>query len=294
MKISIVGLGNMGSVMAKRLIDKGNQVFVYNRTAKKAKPLIKAGAKQVFSPKEAAQKTGIVITVLADDKAVKSVTYGKNGILAGLPKGGIHISSSTITVNLAKELETAHQKHNQAFISANVMGRPYLVTKGQLKVLIAGPKVVIKKTWPILSDLGSDQFVFGEHAYLANVIKLANNFVLYSYTEMVAEALALIQKYQIDEHQYTKALKAFIGSRTLNPYVDLMADKKFSPAGMSLALANKDITNALKAAKEVKSHLPLGEIVYRHFKQGIQDHLGDKDYAIISEIFKKINNQDNN
>jgi 3-hydroxyisobutyrate dehydrogenase-like beta-hydroxyacid dehydrogenase len=119
MKVGFVGLGQMGSGMAASLLKAGHEVIVYNRTPAKAEPLIAKGARAVASIAEACRE-GAVLTMLANDKAVESVVLGKGGIIDSLPKGGIHISSSTISVALSEALATAHAKAGQRFVAASV------------------------------------------------------------------------------------------------------------------------------------------------------------------------------
>src|SRR4051794_28782977 len=112
MKVGFIGLGRMGSGMAASLLRGGHEVTVYNRTREKAEPLHTKGA--IVAERVADACTGdAVFTMLADDRAVEDVVFGKGGILESLPKGGLHISSSTISVALAQLLAAAHAKEGQ-------------------------------------------------------------------------------------------------------------------------------------------------------------------------------------
>ena len=115
----------------------GHEVIVYNRTPAKAEPLIAQGARAVASIADACRE-GAVITMLANDNAVEGVVLGKGGIIDTLPKGGIHISSSTISVTLSEALATAHAKAGRRFVAAPVFGRPDVAAGGQLFVVAAG------------------------------------------------------------------------------------------------------------------------------------------------------------
>ena len=137
MKVGFVGLGHMGSGMAASLLKAGHEVTVYNRTRAKAEPLIAQGAKVVASIADACRESA-VITMLANDNAVEGLVLGKGGIIDSLPEGGIHISSSTISVALLEALAEAHAKAGQRFVAAPVFGRPDLAAAGQLFVIAAG------------------------------------------------------------------------------------------------------------------------------------------------------------
>ena len=139
MKVGFVGLGHMGSGMAASLLKAGHEVIVYNRTRAKAEPLIARGARVVASVADACRES-VVITMLANDAAVEGLVLGKGGVIDSLPKGGIHISSSTISVALSGELAKAHAKAGQRFVAAPVFGRPDVAAAGQLFVITAGPQ----------------------------------------------------------------------------------------------------------------------------------------------------------
>jgi 3-hydroxyisobutyrate dehydrogenase-like beta-hydroxyacid dehydrogenase len=137
MKVGFVGLGRMGSGMAASLLKAGHEVIVYNRTRGKAEPLIAQGARVVVSVADACRESA-VITMLANDNAVEGLVLGEGGVIDSLPKGGIHISSSTISVALSEALTKAHAKADQRFVAAQVFGRPDVAAAGQLFVITAG------------------------------------------------------------------------------------------------------------------------------------------------------------
>ena len=120
MDIGFIGTGNMGSGMVVSLMRRGHKVSVYNRTAHKAQPLIDLGARAVRSIAEACQFP-VVFSMLADDRALEEVTLGAGGILEALPQGAIHVSSGTVSVNLAQRLAQAHSSARRGFVSAPVL-----------------------------------------------------------------------------------------------------------------------------------------------------------------------------
>src|SRR5438105_240016 len=123
MDVGFVGLGNMGSAMARSLLRAGHRVTVFNRSPGPAEELGRDGARIAASAAEAAG-CGVVLSMLADDHAVESVTLGANGILQGLPSGGVHVSMSTIGVDVVERLVKAHADAGQTLVSAPVFGRP--------------------------------------------------------------------------------------------------------------------------------------------------------------------------
>ena len=122
MKIGFIGLGNMGSPIARNLINAGHSLAVYNRTRSHAEALQPLGAKVAETPSEAASGAEVLMTMLADDHAVESVMFGDGGALGSLPAGAIHISVSTISVDLSRKLAKAHQDKGQHYIAGPVFG----------------------------------------------------------------------------------------------------------------------------------------------------------------------------
>lgn len=163
MKIAIVGLGNMGRPIAENIMKAGYSLTVYNRTKEKAADLLEKGAEYAKTPRQAAEHADIVLSMLSDDEAVTGVTFGPDGIIAGLSEKGIHISMSTISTALSEQLSAAHSSRGQSFIAAPVLGRPDAAEKAELRIITAGPQEAKKKAEPLFKSLS--------HKYLTPVKK---------------------------------------------------------------------------------------------------------------------------
>lgn len=154
MSAGFIGLGQMGTPMASNLFDSGVQLYLYNRTKEKARPLTDKGAHLVDSPKELFAKTNIVFSMVANDEALKSLTLGKNGLLESAKANAIHVSMSTVSPQLVKELTRAHQEKGVSFISAPVFGRPDVATKHNLWICVAGEEKAKAAVLPLLRKMG--------------------------------------------------------------------------------------------------------------------------------------------
>lgn len=152
MRIGFIGLGQMGAGMAANLVKAGHDVTVYNRTKSKTEPLAKDGATAAARVAEAS-KADFVFTMLSDDRA-EEAAFGEGGMLANLPKGGTHISSSTISVALSARLTKAHRDTGQRFISAPVFGRPDAAAAAKLFVVAAGEKSALDEAAPLFDAIG--------------------------------------------------------------------------------------------------------------------------------------------
>jgi 3-hydroxyisobutyrate dehydrogenase-like beta-hydroxyacid dehydrogenase len=155
MKIAFLGLGNMGTPMARHLLRAGHELTVWNRTLAKAEPLRLEGAKVGSSPGEAVKEAEIVVTMLADDHAVESAVLHAGGVMDSLPRGATHISMSTISVALSRQLAEEHQKRGHHYIAAPVFGRPEAAAAAKLFVAAAGDPDVVSAAGPFSKPSGS-------------------------------------------------------------------------------------------------------------------------------------------
>ena len=265
MKVGLIGLGNMGAGMAANLLKAGHEVTVYNRTPGKAQALVAQGARQAAKVADACRGEA-VITMLADDSAVESVVFGQGGIGSSLGKGAIHISSSTISVALSERMAAAHATNGQRFVSAPVFGRPEAAAAAMLFVAVAGAPDAIDECMPLFNAIGQKTFRFGEKPCDANLVKLSGNFLISSVIEALGEAIALVGKAGLDQHQYVDFLTSTLfNAPVYKTYGGLIADRKFAPAGFAAPLGFKDNRLVLAAAETLRVPLPLASLIYNRF-----------------------------
>src|SRR5689334_17084021 len=197
-EIAVIGLGGMGRGIAGRLLDTGFAVAVYNRTAAAADSLVERGARRAASPAEAATPGSIAISIVANDAALETVTLGPQGLLGGLGSGGLHTSSSTISVSLARDLAQRHEAAGAAWLSAPVFGRPDAAAAGKLWIALSGAVAAKERARPVLEALGQGFQDYGEAPEAANVVKLGGNFMIACAIEAMGEAFALVGKHGVD------------------------------------------------------------------------------------------------
>lgn len=285
MKIAFIGLGNMGSHMARSLLRAGHDVTVWNRTLAKADGLRESGAKVAKSPAAAAKDAGAVITMLADDPAVESAVLGEGGALASLPKGAAHISMSTISAALSRKLAEEHAKRGHQYLAAPVFGRPEAAEAGTLFVVVAGDKAAVERYKPLLEAVGQRVFVMGDKPEMANVVKLSGNFLIASVIESLGEAVALTRKYGVDAHAYVEFLtNSLFAAPVYKTYGNLIADEKYRPAGFKLRLGLKDVKLALSAAEAVDAPLPFASVLRDHMLTAIGRGMEDMDWSATAKL----------
>jgi 3-hydroxyisobutyrate dehydrogenase-like beta-hydroxyacid dehydrogenase len=263
--VGFIGLGRMGSAMAANLLQAGHVVTVYNRTRAKAELLAARGAQMADTPADAC-RGDVVFTMLADDDAVESVVYGAEGLLATLAKGAVHISSSTISVDLSRRLAAAHAEAGQGYLAAPVFGRPDVAEAGKLYVVAAGPPHALRTATPLLNAVAQKIVTVSETAEAANLVKLSGNFLIAAVIESLGEAMALIGKAGVDKRQYLEILTSTLfDAPVYRTYGNLIADAKFEPAAFAAPLGFKDIRLALAAAEDLRVPLPLASLLRDRF-----------------------------
>src|SRR5512134_2765203 len=192
--VGFVGLGNMGTAITRRLLAAGVAVSVYNRTAEKAEPLVEAGASVAATPADCVAADGVVMTMVADDRALDNVVFAEHGLLDRLGTGGLHVSLSTISPQTARRIAIAHAERGAEYLAAPVFGRPDAAAAGKLWVVISGPVAAKERVRPMLAAFSQGTFDFGDDLGAANTVKLAGNFMILSVMEAMAEAFAMVEK----------------------------------------------------------------------------------------------------
>lgn len=265
MKVGFIGLGRMGSGMARNLLKAGYEVTVYNRNAERSRALAADGARVAATVAEVC-RVDVLFTMLANDNAVEEVVLGPDGAVSHLPAGALHISSSTISVALSRRLADAHGSKRQSFVSAPVFGRPDAAAAARLYILVAGKPAAREAAMPLLNVLGQRTFVVSEKPEAANLAKLCGNFLSASVIESLGEALALVAHGGIDAATYLEFLTAtMFDAPVYRTYGPLIAARRFEPAAFAAELGAKDIRLLLGAAQDLRVPMPLASLLHDRF-----------------------------
>ncbi len=283
MEMGFIGLGAMGEPIARNLIKAGYSLQVYNRSRSRAEALMAVRAAVAETP-AAAAGAGVVATMLADDAAVEAVVFGEHGVLAGLPRGGVHISHSTISVNLSRRLAEAHKERGQFYIAAPVFGRPDAAQAARLVVVAAGPAEAVERCRGALEAIGRKLFVIGEDAPAANTVKLSGNFLIASMLEALGESFALLRKSGVEPASFMEIVSAFFQSPVYDNYGKIIAEQRYDPAGFKLRLGLKDVRLVLAASDDAAAPMPLASLVRDNLISGIAQGLGDLDWSAVARV----------
>lgn len=253
----------MGLPLARLLLKAGVQVRVYNRTRAKAEALRAEGALVVDTPAAAAQSGGVVISMLADDAALRATVCGESGLLAALGDGGLHISMSTVAPETTRELATLHAAHGSELLAAPVFGRPEAAAAQLLRICVSGAPAALERARPLLAAMGQSIHEFGPEVGAANVLKLSGNFMILAAVEAMAEAFALGEKNGLDR----KAMNAFFGQTIFacpiyQNYGRIAAERAYAPPGFALPLGMKDVRLVRDVAEDSQVPMPLADLLH--------------------------------
>lgn len=283
MKAAFIGLGRMGQAMATRLVQAGHELMVYNRTAAKLAPLTALGARPAGSVAEAARFADVVMTMVTDDAALRTVSEGRGGLIEALPRGGIHIAMGTHRVPYVQELAEAHAAAGQVLLSAPVLGRPEAVTAGRLGVLVAGDAAAVERCRPLLQALGRRVFEAGRDPRAAASMKLANNMLLGCAIAAMGEAFALVQKCGADPGSFYEVLTdGLFAAPAYSIYGRIIADRSWDKAGFTVALGLKDIELALDAGHGAAVPLPSASVARDRLIGALAHGNEARDWAVMA------------
>jgi 3-hydroxyisobutyrate dehydrogenase-like beta-hydroxyacid dehydrogenase len=283
MNIGFIGLGSMGRAIVANILKAGHQVRVWNRSPEPAKQLAAQGAQVVQTPEEAF-KGDAVLSMLADDQALRAVLL-ERGVLASGPKGLIHVNLSTISVAFAEELTTQHKAHGVSYIAAPVLGRPDVAAAGKLTILAAGPSADIDRVQVLFDVIGQRTWRVGETPAHANVIKLAANILLTCAVEALGETSALVAAYGVKPNDLIEIVaNSIFPGPVYQGYGKLMVENRYEPPAFKAVLGLKDVRLALAAGDGKATPLPLASVVRDSLLEAIAHGEGDKDLAVLGRV----------
>jgi 3-hydroxyisobutyrate dehydrogenase-like beta-hydroxyacid dehydrogenase len=216
---------------------------------------------------------------------LEAVVSGEGGILASLPRGGIHVSLSTISTALSDRLAADHSKAGQEFVAAPVFGRPEAAEAAKLAVVAAGPSSSVQRCKPLFEAMGPKLLVAGERSSMANVVKLSGNFLIATVLESLAEALAFARKSGVDPGLLLEFLTTTMFTAPVyKTYGELIVQGKHEPAGFALPLGLKDVRLVLQAAEAASVPMPIASVLRDRFVTAMARGNQDKDWSVIGRV----------
>lgn len=281
--IGFIGLGKMGEPMARNLLRAGYKLRVYNRTSAKAQALAGEGAEVVARLRDVINPDGIIVSMVANDRALEEVVLGENGIGKALGPGGIHVSMSTVSPKTAQKLSAHHQKQGAMYLAAPVFGRPETAAAKKLWVCVAGDGKAKERAKPILEALSQAIFDFGEKPEAANVVKLAGNFLIGSAIEAMAEAYTFAEVNGVSREAMAEIFsQTFLACPIYQNYGKVIATQEYQPAGFKVSLALKDMNLLTSVAAMSLTPMPLGSLLQQRLLSAMSKGRADMDWTALA------------
>lgn len=280
MRIGFLGLGNMGTPIALRLLAAGHELRVWNRTEGRTKPLIREGAIGAGTPAEAELGTHAVITMLFDDAAYQEVLFGPNGLMDALSPGSLHISCSTISVALSERLTMEYAKRGIDFVGAPVFGRPSVAEEGRLWVVAAGTEKAVDRARPLLEAFSRGITVVGQEPRQAHAVKLGGNFLISAMIHSLGEAFVFADRQGIEPEKFFEAINSALFQ---SPFYAAYAKIMLHPpehVGATIELGAKDLRLLREAAASRQTRLSLADQMAEIFAEARRTGLNGEDWAV--------------
>ncbi len=254
-RLGFVGLGTMGGRIAARLLDAGHEVYGYNRTPGRAAWLEERGLRRCGSPREAAERSEFVLSMVSNSAALEAVTEGEDGIHRGLAPDRVHVDMSTVSPELSRRLAGLARERGGAMLDAPVSGSVVTLEEGRLSIMVGGEREVFARVEPILRDIGPVVTHVGGNGQ-AVLMKIATNLSLAVQMLAFSEGVLLAEKGGIDRATAVEVLlNSVIASpmvRYRGPFVLSMPDE----AWFDVDMMQKDLQLALEEGRHLDVPMP--------------------------------------
>ena len=286
-KVGFIGLGIMGKPMARNLLKAGFHLVVFSRGKRSVEELIQEKAVGAESPKEVAEHSEVIITMLPDSPEVQEVILGKDGVIQGIKPGSVVIDMSSINPLVTQEIAGALKGKGVEMLDAPVSGGEVGAIEGTLAIMVGGEEKIFDETMEILRAMGRNIVHVGGIGS-GGFVKLVNQIIVALNIAAVGEAFTLGVKAGLDPQVIYQAIRGGLaGSSVLEAKAPMIFGRNFKP-GFKIRLHHKDLKNALSTAKDLGVPLPLSSFVQQILISLMTDGRGDEDHSALATFFEKL------
>jgi len=288
LRIGFIGTGMMGREMARRLLEAGHPLAVWNRSREKAQALVTAGAAWVDSPRAAAEWSEVVITMVTDSAASEAVICGPDGVLEGARPGLVLADMGSIAPEMSRAIAGRAKARGVPMLDAPVTGNPRVAADGKLGVMVGGSPEAFEACRPIFETLASKIVYVGRENGMGTTLKLINNLILGVAIEAVAEALLFAERVGIDPQRVVE-ITSVGGARTsaMETRGTRMIKRDFSPH-FSTSNMHKDLTTAIALAESVGAPLPAARAAQVILAAAKSQGKGDLDSSVVLAVLESM------
>jgi 3-hydroxyisobutyrate dehydrogenase-like beta-hydroxyacid dehydrogenase len=276
-KIAFLGLGQMGTPLATRLLEAGHDLTVWNRTPERAQPLRDAGASVARTPAEAGRAADVAITMVTDPEALEHVLFGPDGLADALGPGRLLLEMSTVGPDEVRSI-AERLPDGVDVVDSPVMGSVPQATAGELNVLAGGSEGAFERVRPILDTFGNVRHVGGLGAGAA--MKLVVNSTLGAAITAVGEAIALADALGLDRGITLDVLAGSQLGAALSAKRESIETGSYPPR-FKLSLAAKDLRLVTDAAAKIGRELPVANAARGWLERALEAGAGDLDYSVV-------------
>ncbi len=282
-KIGFVGLGIMGEMMAKRLLNNGYKLVVWNRTKEKISKLGASSVTPAESPADVAKNCEVIISMLADSKALEDIVSGENGILSAIKPGSIHIDMSTVSPATTKKLYDEYKNHSSHFIHAPVLGSKAQAETGTLLIFAGGDKEALSKCEDIFKTLGKKVWYF-DSVEKATILKLVMNSMIATMMLALSQAFILAEKSGLSKETVLEVLEnSALNSAMYQNKGKSIIDGNYVP-NFYVKHILKDINLILETGQELKIPLPVVSAIREIYIGAISKGYENEDYCAVYKV----------
>ena len=281
--VGYVGLGVMGSSIVRRLLAAEHDVTVWNRTREKAEPLLEAGATWAASPREVADQSDVVFTMVTNTEAVRAVTEGPDGIIAGLAPGKVYVDMSTASPANTRELAAKVAATGAQMLDAPVSGTSITVDKGKATLMVGGDEDAFERVQPILEAIGPKVFHIGPSGS-AVTLKIAINLSLAVQMLAFSEGVLLAEKSGIPRERVVEVMLASVIASPMVAYRGPLVLGHPDEVWFDCHMMQKDMCLALELGRELEVPLPTTAVTNELLTAANGMGIGDRDFAVLFDV----------
>lgn len=276
-----IGAGRMGYPMAKRLLEAGSDVTIYNRTRSKAEPLTESGGKVIDTPRDLCDRD-IVFTMVSTSDDLISVMFGENGLLTGASRPKLLVECSSISEEASALVRSRAAALGVQMLASPVSGNGKVVKAGKLTIVTSGPRAAFDMAEPYLEAMGRGVTYVGE-GELSRMVKICHNLLLGVYTQCLAEITVLAEKGGVSRHDFldfiNNSVMGAMFSRYKTPaFVSLDMTPTFTPE-----LLRKDLDLGLKVGDQLGVPLPVTQVTRDMVQRTVDAGHEGRDFAVLLE-----------
>ena len=281
--LGFVGLGVMGSEIVNRLLEKGHQVTGYNRTRAKADRLVKKGMHWASSPREVASTADVTFSMVTSSEALAAVANGKDGFLAGLGPGKIHVDMSTVSPAYSRDVASKVREKGADMVDAPVSGSVITLQEGKLSVMVGGRRETFERVKPLLSDIGPKVTYVGDNG-LALIMKIATNLSLAVQMLAFSEGVLLAEKGGISRETAVDVLTHSVIGSPMVQYRGPFVLKMPNEAWFNVNMMQKDMLLALELGRQLNVTMPTTAVANEFLTGARAMGWVEKDFAVIFDV----------